>query len=184
MGTRTIIPIQGDRPALRARRTLIPTATHRNGSVQKKKAHCTQSGTGGVKNCCRRLRSGFRKSSGEKNRPERAHRIPASTAYLNISSPKPVVAYACRLTSEESPNHRESRLLFIGGESSEPGAGPSGTNVFDSAMDGSWQRILRCEFRNRNRVRTAVLTVSGRDCHRLCGCWQRQASKITDLPRF
>src|SRR5262245_45623720 len=137
MGTRTISPIQGDMPAFAARRTLIPTATHRNGSVQKKKAHCTQSGTGGVKNCCRRLRSGFRKSSGEKNRPERAHRIPASMAYLKISSPKPLAAYACRLTSAESPNHREKRLPFTGGESSEPSAGPPGANAFDSAIDGS-----------------------------------------------
>src|SRR5262245_29122289 len=81
-GTRTTSPSQGEQPAFAARRTLIPTAIQRKGSDQKKNAHCSQSGTGGLKNSWRRLSSGFKKSSGEKNRPERDHKSPASTAYL------------------------------------------------------------------------------------------------------
>src|SRR4029450_9967364 len=93
-GTSTISPTQGERPAFAARRTLIPTATQRKGSVQKKNAQANQSGAGALKNSCRMVRSGFKKSSGVNTRPATDHSNPASTAYLKAINPKPLAAYA------------------------------------------------------------------------------------------
>ncbi len=65
IGTRTNIPNQGDLPASAARRTLIVTAIHRKGSVQRNRAQGSHSGAG-RRIAVRALSSGFRKSHGQK----------------------------------------------------------------------------------------------------------------------
>src|SRR6476659_9806387 len=62
-GVTTRNPSHGDNPASAARRTLIETAIHRNGSVQRYSAHESQGGAG-CKRTSRLVNSGLRKSHG------------------------------------------------------------------------------------------------------------------------